>query len=271
MRNLKFAATFLAFAILVLPALSAQNEVFILTYHTFIGSKKSSLDFTPQDMGEQLDAIAKLGYTFVTPDDVRNNKIQGANNVMITIDDGNHSVYPAYEQVFKPRGIKPVLFVYPGVIGRTKFALTVAQLKEMADSGYEIGAHGYYHEYLSAKAFAANRQKCLKEIEGPGAILAKESGKPIKIFAYPFGEDCLEADELVKKNGYEMAFLAGNDLVPVDFSSPSLNRYAIPRIIVYHWNKKAILSKLARFAATGESPAAPKGKTPVTAIPTTQP
>jgi peptidoglycan/xylan/chitin deacetylase (PgdA/CDA1 family) len=202
---------------------------------------------------------------------VRQNRIQGANNVMITIDDGNHSVYPAYEQVFKPRGVKPVLFVYPGVIGRAKFAITREQLKEMADSGYEIGAHGYYHEYLSAKAFAADRQKCLKEIQGPATVLAKESGKPIRIFAYPFGEDCPEADELVKENGYEMAFLAGNDLVPVDFSSPSLNRYAIPRIIVYHWNKKAILSKLARFAASGELPATPKKDSPVAVTPTTQP
>jgi len=244
-KNLLIAALFLS-AALAATRLQAESQVVILTYHTFLGSKTSSLDFSTDELAKQMDELSALGYRFVSLDDFRSGRLQGKANILVTIDDGNRSDYPAYTKVFARRGIRPVLFAYPGIIGRTKFALTREQLKKLADSGCDIGAHGYYHEYLSAKAFARNRAKCLIEIERPARALGSIVGKPIRTFAYPFGESSPEAEELLAKQGYEWAFTAIDHLSPVDLGAASLDHYAVPRTIVYHWNFPLILSGLAK-------------------------
>jgi peptidoglycan/xylan/chitin deacetylase (PgdA/CDA1 family) len=247
-KNMLLAALFIS-ATLAAPRLEAESEVVILAYHTFLGSKTSSLDFTTDELATQMDDLSALGYHFVSLDDFLSGQIQGSANILITIDDGNRSDYPAYTKVLAKRGIKPVLFAYPGVIGHTKFALTKEQLKKLADSGCDIGAHGYYHEYLSAKAFAKDRAKCLIEIERPARALASIVGKPIRTFAYPFGESSPEAEELLAKQGYEWAFTAGDHIAPVYLGAPSLDHYTVPRTIVYHWNFPIILRKLKSMAA----------------------
>lgn len=245
------AALALGAALALFPAsrLRAEGQVYILCYHTFLGSTNSSLDFSTDELGRQLDKLASLGYRFVSLGDLLAGRIEGEENILVTIDDGNRSDYAAYTKVFAKRGIKPTLFVYPAVIGRTKFALSKDRLQKLADSGCDIGAHGYYHEYLSEKAFAKNRAKCLTEIERPARALGSIVGKPIRVFAYPFGESSPEAEELLSKQGYEWAFTAGDHLSPVDLGSPSLDHYAVPRTIVYHWNFPLILRALKSKAA----------------------
>jgi peptidoglycan/xylan/chitin deacetylase (PgdA/CDA1 family) len=244
-KNLLLAALFLS-AALGAARLEAESQVVILTYHTFLGSKTSSLDFSTDELARQMDKLSALGYRFVSLDEFLSGRIEGRANILVTIDDGNRSDYPAYAKVLAKRGIRPVIFAYPGVIGRTKFALTKEQLKELADSGCAIGAHGYYHEYLSPKAFAKNRAKCLIEIERPARALGSIVGKPIRTFAYPFGESSPEAEELLAKQGYEWAFTAIDHLSPVDLESASLDHFAVPRTIVYHWNFPLILNGLAK-------------------------
>ena len=57
-----------------------------------------------------------------------NGRITGTKNVLVTIDDGNRSVYEAFQKVFKPNGIRPLLAIYPNIIDKKKYALTWDQL-----------------------------------------------------------------------------------------------------------------------------------------------
>lgn len=233
------------FASTAVLRLSAEGDVIILDYHSFLGSGRSSLDYSLADMGAQLDHMRELGYKFVTLDDAIAGRVQGTANIAITIDDGNRSDYEAYKRVFEERGIKPELFIYPFVVGRTTFALMPEQLQELARDGCGVGAHGFFHEYMSAKAYERDPGKVMIEVKRPAPALRKLLGRRPQLFAYPFGYGCPPVEEALREAGYEWAFTAGDTIVPVDFSDPKLDHYAVPRTIVYHWNRTRIFSYLA--------------------------
>lgn len=71
---------------------SANNQVIILVYHTFLGAHTSSLDFSKEEFIQQLDKIAQYGFHWVSLDDAVAGNVQGSKNIVMTIDDGNHSV-----------------------------------------------------------------------------------------------------------------------------------------------------------------------------------
>jgi peptidoglycan/xylan/chitin deacetylase (PgdA/CDA1 family) len=192
----------------------------------------------------QLDRILAAGYRIVSLSDAIAGKIEGKANIAITIDDGNHSVYRAWKEVFEPRGIRPDLFIYPNAIDRNAFTLTSDRLRELAAAGCGIGAHGYFHEYMTPKAWARNPARVTVEAVRPGPALEKMLGTRPSLFAYPFGVTSSEAEAALQKAGYSWAFLAGDTLTSVDFSDPGLRRYAVPRTIVYRWNRETVLKTL---------------------------
>jgi peptidoglycan/xylan/chitin deacetylase (PgdA/CDA1 family) len=236
---------------------AAPSSVVILDYHTFLDSHNSSIDFSLEEFALQLDAIKALGYRFVSLEDAISGTIEGNANIVLTIDDGNHSIWEACRKVLEPRGIKPVLFVYPAIIlGRVKYAITSEHLAELARDGSTLGAHGYHHNPVTDRAWAKNPKDFMTEIKRPGPALARMTGITPLYFAYPFGVFSRRAEEELKDAGYEWAFAADAKIVPVDFSSPSLDHFAVPRTIVYRWNAKLVLKTLARLL--GETaPAAP--------------
>jgi hypothetical protein len=225
--------------------LAAAGEVVILDYHSFLGNPKSSMDYSLEALAAQMDEIKALGYEFVRLEDAIAGRIEGKANLVLTIDDANHSVYRAFKEVFEPRSILPELFVYPAPIGKSRFFLAPERLVELAAAGCGIGAHGYYHEYMTKKAWMRDGAKVEAEARRPGPALERILGRKPLLFAYPFGVGSPAAEALLREAGYEWAFLAGDTVVGVDFSDPDLERYAVPRAIVYHWNREAIMKALA--------------------------
>lgn len=227
------------------PAFAA-GKAYILDYHTFLASGASSMDFDLETLAGQLDRFAALGYRFVSLEDAIAGRIEGEANIVVTIDDGHRTVSEAYDKVFAPRGIRPTLFVYPAVIGRTGFSLGRDELRRLQEAGCGLGSHGYHHEYLTTRAFAEDRRKASAEIERTGPALERLTGTRPRLFAFPFGVGSAEAEELLARNGFEYAFLAGDSLVAVDFADPSLRKLAVPRTIVYRWNAILILAELEK-------------------------
>jgi len=247
------AALSLAIAlVLAIPAarLRAEGKVVILDYHTFLGSGHSNIDYSEKELADELDAISALGYRFVNLNDAIAGKIEGSANVVITIDDGNHTIYQAYKDVFAPRGITPYLFIYPAIVrGHVRYALRPEQLVELAAAGCGIGAHGYYHNPVTDKAWARNPDGFLIEINKPGPALQKILGVAPTMFAYPFGVYSARAEEDLVQAGYSWAFAADDKVRQVDFSDPNLDHMAVPRTITYRYNRLALLRQLKSFLA----------------------
>ncbi len=231
-------------------SLSAEGKVVILDYHTFLGNGKSNIDYSEAELAAELDRIASMGYKFVSLDDAIAGRIEGTANIVVTIDDGNHTVYPAFKDVFEPRGIKPYLFVYPAIVsGHVRYALTPEKLRFLAEAGCGIGAHGYHHNPVTDKAWAKDPKDFMHEIELPAPALERLLGSRPTMFGYPFGVFSARAEEAVAAAGYAWAFAADEKVTQVDFADPALDRMAVPRTITYRYNRGAMLRELERLVA----------------------
>ena len=221
-------------------------SVVILDYHTFLGKKGDNLDFSPAELASQLDAMAALGYRFVSLEDAIAGRIAGRGNIAITIDDGNHSVYQACREVLLPKGIRPTLFVYPAIVlSRLAYALAPEELTGLIRDGCIIGAHGYNHNPVSDKAWEKSRKSYWNEIALPAQAIAGITGSVPVIYAYPFGKASARAEKDLAEADYEWAFTADADFGPVDLAAPGLDHMAVHRTIVYRWNYPKILKALA--------------------------
>jgi peptidoglycan/xylan/chitin deacetylase (PgdA/CDA1 family) len=244
---MKAAALAIASLFLAIHLLPANGKVIILDYHSFLGNSKSNLDYSETELAAELDEMKAMGYKFVSLDEAIAGKIEGRANIVVTIDDGNHSVYPAFRDVFEPRGIKPYLFVYPAiVIAHVRYALTPEKLLSLVEAGCGIGAHGYHHNPVTDKAWAKNPRDFMMEIKRPGPVLAKLLGAAPTTFAYPFGVYSQRAEEAVTAAGYAWAFAADDKVRLVSFDDPGLDRMAVPRTITYRYNRRNLLRALQR-------------------------
>jgi peptidoglycan/xylan/chitin deacetylase (PgdA/CDA1 family) len=186
-------------------ALASDRKVFVLCYHSFLGNKFPS-DITIDELRSQLDHLKNRGFGFVSYSDLLGGRVRGTKNILVVIDDGNHSVLQAYRQVLKPRGIKPMLAIYPNIIGKKSYALTWDQLRELAREGSDIASHGYYHELMNQKFYDRDRKGFIHEITGAREALEKNLGVRISAFVYPNGVRADITKKILRDSGYTYAF-----------------------------------------------------------------
>lgn len=78
-----------------------------------------------------------------------------------------------------------VPFLHDVAVGRPLPPNSLDQLRAMAAAGIEIGAHTYTHPDLGK---LTDPEKLRHEIVGGGEALADAIGRPIRFFAFPFGQ-----------------------------------------------------------------------------------
>ena len=186
--------------------------------------------------------LKKNGFKFITFDDIKNNRLNGSKNILVTLDDGNESVYSAYFNIMKPEGISPVLGIYPAVIGKKKYALSWEQLKKLRDEGCSIAAHGYNHTYLSARAYKKDIVQFRKEIYLSKKVLEKKLGITVDAMIYPFGVFSDEAILLMKDAGYRYGFSLKQKRAVL----PLEDSFNIPRYMLTKPGQKGVMALLIK-------------------------
>lgn len=78
--------------------------------------------------------------------------------------------------------------------------LRAAQIKSLADSGFEIGSHSVTHSLFTAEYM--NESKINFELKQSKIYLEGLTGKPVNSFCFPSGCYNSKAIELAKENGY---------------------------------------------------------------------
>lgn len=226
-------------------AAQGNNTVFVLVYHSFLGDKPYPSDIARTELRAELNALKQNGFRFVSFTDLVNGKTAGTRNILVTIDDGNQSVYQTYKEVFKPLGIKPLLSIYPNIIGKKDYALTWDQLAELARAGCDIAAHGFYHYPLNQKAYDKDPEAFRKEIFHSKEVLEQRLHVPVQSFVYPNGVRADITKKTLKEAGYRYAFtiLWGPVRVPL---SQNTDPFELPRYMVYKSNWAMILSAISK-------------------------
>jgi len=185
---------------------AAEQKVFVLCYHSFLGNKRFGGDISMQEFRSQIEFFLSKGFHFVTYADLLKGRVMGTQNLLMVIDDGNESAYAAYKEILKPQHIRPMFAIYPSIIGRKSYALTWEQLKELSGDGCDIAAHGFYHEMLSQKFYNRDRTGFLKEIYDSKGTLEKKLNIKVTAYVYPNGVKCDMAEKILKEAGYSYAF-----------------------------------------------------------------
>ena len=235
------SALILSCSLLLAPA-EKGTKVHILAYHAFL-PRNNQYCFSLDELRRQCALLQKKGYRFIAFDDFRRGRVAGIGNILLTVDDGNRSVYDAYYQVLKPLGIRPLLAIYPNIIGKKKYALTWEQLRRLKRDGCTIAAHGYYHLHLNERLYRRDPFSFKREIYKSRSVLEKKLGGTIDIFVYPFGGRFARTVEMVKEAGYRYAFTVDSGSVDPGALADPLQ---VPRYMLTRHNVTSLLGTLRK-------------------------
>ncbi|MBX7056978.1 MAG: polysaccharide deacetylase family protein [Leptospirales bacterium] len=243
------AVLLLAAPVAANPPASSQEgaRVYVLCYHTFLG-RSGEYDTSPQEFGRQMDELATLGYRFVSYPEMLAGQVSGSRNVLISIDDGNRSLLSVYQNVLRRHSIKPLLFIYPGIIDKADYALTFPELKNIQSQGASFGSHGYFHLFLNQKTHDRSPTAFHDEFHRSKRILQERLGiANVDVFAFPFGVTSDLARAELRRAGYRYAFTIfhGQVRVPLDQNSDPLR---LPRYMVTKESWRLISGILRRNA-----------------------
>jgi hypothetical protein len=131
----------------------------------------------------------------------RDGKSSSAKTVVVTTswDDGDHSDLKLAE-LLAERKLPGTFYVPTGTVGEPS-RLSASHLRELADAGFEIGAHTVTHPVLSDLQGAALTREVVECKQALEDILGRE----VPSFAYPKGRANTGVANQVKQAGYRSA------------------------------------------------------------------
>lgn len=103
--------------------------------------------------------------------------------VVLTFDDGWENQYTYAFPLLKKYKVTATFFIFTNAIGHQHF-LSWEQIKELDRFGMTIAGHTKSHPYLFR---IKDRAILTDEVAGGKKILEAGLGKPVELFAYPFG------------------------------------------------------------------------------------
>ncbi|MFC9280422.1 polysaccharide deacetylase family protein [Streptomyces collinus] len=211
----------------------------ILMYHAVASAPNDAtrdLSVAPEAFAEQMALIGDLGLTPVTTAGLAAHWRRGgplpARPVLITFDDGYEGVHRHALPVLARHGFPATLFVSTGWItgaydtgGGLDTMLDWQQVRDLADTGVEIGGHSHTHPQLDQLDDAA----LSAELRHSTDILTTELDAPPVSFAYPYGYSSRRVRQAVRAAGYGQALAVGNGLARRRQGPYALRRLTVRR------------------------------------------
>jgi peptidoglycan/xylan/chitin deacetylase (PgdA/CDA1 family) len=153
---------------------------------------------------------------------MKNGKPLPPKSVVITLDDAYEDNYLVAYPILRKHNLPATIFTPTGLVGVMDY-LTWGEISDMKASGLlYFGNHTWSHH-----SSAGTPPVLDKEIKTADNQLAERGLNNSKVFAYPYGKPSKDAQEVLARYGYTMAFTTkhGNILC-------SKQRYELPRIRV---------------------------------------
>jgi peptidoglycan/xylan/chitin deacetylase (PgdA/CDA1 family) len=131
---------------------------------------------------------------------------------------------------------------YKASAPKSNLPMTARELRELRQENLiEVGAHTISHPVLSTLPLDSQRH----EISESRKLLQEIADQPITGFAYPYGGDgdyTRETVDIVRKAGFESAFLVGSGLVRRESEA-----FRLSRNWVGNWNGEQFAGRLQRW------------------------
>jgi peptidoglycan/xylan/chitin deacetylase (PgdA/CDA1 family) len=191
-----------------------RRHPFVLCYHGISPAPPSpdpaGLFVSSEQFEAQLDLIEDRGYRLVAVSELWQLMQEGADvshHASITFDDGLAAALHAAMPVLARRGAGASMFVTTGLVGRPHPRMPQEkiaderELVELAQAGFEVGAHTVDHPRLTAMPY----REALAQLTRSRAYLEDLLGRPVRTMAYPFGEFDERTVRAASEAGYEIA------------------------------------------------------------------
>ena len=186
-----------------------RAQVPILMYHYVSELPPSAdgyrIDLTvlPEDFDAQLQYLADAGYHTITLTDLYLHLNQAVplpeKPIVLTFDDGYRDAYEVVFPALLDYGFTATFFA---LATPTHFEspayLTWAQMKEMADAGMEIQAHGRDHVDLRGRSY----DYLVYQTLGIQEAIQQHTGRLPRFFCYPSGKRDANVIAVLKSAGY---------------------------------------------------------------------
>ena len=194
------------------PTLTNPDSVDVLMYHFFydpaIETPQDGNDVSTTDFQGQLEALNSNNVTLLTMQELYhylNDSGQVPDRSMVlTIDDGDESVYRLGYPLIKQAGVNATLFVICGWFSDPR----PYEFTQMAQDGIELQSHGFLmHQGGCSGMGHGGLLQCVDFQQGVDDTLRSlayvDQGF---VYCYPFGDVNDHAVEILKQAGVKMAF-----------------------------------------------------------------
>lgn len=176
----------------------------ILMYHKVGNDKDNDAVIEEALFKQQMHFLKDQGYHPITMDElydyVVNRKPVPEKPVVLTFDDGYADTYSIVYPILRDLEFPATVFVNPGDVGTR---LTWEQIQDMKDHGVTIANHGYLHEPMGDMTQSQQEENIKKGQAGLAEHVGLEDNP---WFCFPYGSMNQTSEELVKKQGFKLAF-----------------------------------------------------------------
>ena len=224
-----------------------MQNIPVLMYHALIDEKDDNINFVhvlKREFAKQMEWLSNNGYRTITLNEfadclVNRRKISGK-PVVLTFDDGYHSLYTYATPILQQYGFKATLFLTTASVGETSYKclphckgypledrpLTWEELREMKRRGWEIQPHGhrhYVHSLLTGNALE-------DEIYLSKQAIWSNLGLQAEFYCYPHGNFNSETLEKIKSFGFKAAFSVQQGFANTRNDIRAINRIGVTNL-----------------------------------------
>ena len=217
------------------------NRIPILAYHS-IDDSGSVISTSPERFRFQMQHLRDESFNVMSLEDVvkclRDKVPLPPRSVSITFDDGFDNLYSVAYPILKSCGFTATIFLVAGYCGKNNRwrgqpegipildLLDWGRIREMADEGFDFGAHTMGHADLSTLPIEQARE----EIVNSKLMIQERLGKPVQFFVYPYGITNREIEAIVRMH------FQGACGVNLGFANMGSNIYELPRIEMFYFS-----------------------------------
>jgi len=179
----------------------------VLTYHS-VGARAHDMNVTPDNFAAQMEWLAKNAAVITLHD-----AASGCEGIAITFDDGYRDNLVNAAPILRELGLPATCFIVTGRMGAvmvegedpaTAALMTWDEVHQLADDGFDIGAHTVTHPHLARLTEDEQR----REISESARVITEQLGHAPEAFAYPYGS-IADYDEvtacLARESGFQYA------------------------------------------------------------------
>lgn len=188
------------------PAVSAEAEraagIPVLMYHSVGTEPDNDAVISPELFTAHMEYLQQHGFTPLAAEELEA-YLAGTlklppRPVVITFDDGYRDTYEVALPVLKRLGLKSILFIPAGEVGRR---LSWQELREMKAAGMQIASHSFSHRELGALSAGEQAEEIVRSKELLDGFLEQDT----RFFCYPYGSYNQDTLRLLREHGFKLA------------------------------------------------------------------